>query len=99
MATAFANTYTALKDEKYLNIAKQNGAFLIDKFESDEFIYHTYKDGKRQPATFLDDYAFLIEALLKLFEVTQDIMYLGKSGELTEFILAYFYDETSKYFI
>lgn len=98
MTTAFVKAYTALDDENYLNIAKQNIKFLFDKLEGDNFFYHTYKDGKRQYAAFLDDYALLIEALLTLFEVTQNTDYLEKSGKLMAFVIKNFYDETSKLF-
>jgi uncharacterized protein YyaL (SSP411 family) len=46
----------------------------------------------------LDDYALLIEALLTLFEVTQNTDYLEKSGKLMAFVIKNFYDETSKLF-
>ena len=98
MATAFAKAYIALDNEEYLNIAIQNVKFLLKTFESDNFFYHTYKEGKRQHQAFLDDYAFLIEALLQLFEVTQNTEYLKKADKLTEFVINEFYDENSKLF-
>lgn len=98
MATAFVKAYKALNDENYLNIAVQNVDFLFKTFDNETHFYHTYKDGKRQHQAFLDDYAFLIEALLQLFEVTQNTTYLTKADILTQFVIEEFYDKESKLF-
>ncbi len=98
MATAFVKAYTALGDVAYLEIAQKNIDFLMEKFETPTFFYHTYKDDQPQHHAFLDDYAFLIEALLALFEVTQDREMLEKAGTLAVFVLDNFYDTDTKLF-
>ncbi len=98
MTTAFVKAYKALDDEEYLSIAIQNMDFLLKTFEGETHFYHTYKNGKRQHQAFLDDYAFLIAALLQLFEVTQNTIYLTKADELTQFVINEFFDKASKLF-
>lgn len=98
MTTAFVKAYKALDNEEYLDIAIQNMGFLLTTFDNGTYFYHTYKDGQCQHQAFLDDYAFLIEALLQLFEVTQNTFYLTKADELAQLVIKEFYDNSAKLF-
>lgn len=75
MTTAYAKAYQALGDETYKIAAQKNLQFLLDKFAdagNSPALFHVYKDGKTQYPAFLDDYGFLIEALLAVYEITFD---------------------------
>ncbi len=91
MNIACSKAYGALGKEEYRDRAVANMAFLRMRLKGEgiHFYYHSYKDGARIPA-FLDDYAFLIAALLELQEITGDGSYLMEAKEILEEVIAHF---------
>ncbi len=100
MCSAYAKAYTALGDDTYKNTAVANLEFLLEKFLQPDGItlFHTYKNGKAQYDAFLDDYAYLIEAMLDVAEITFDTRWILQAGRYIEFVLENFLDETGKMF-
>lgn len=104
MASAYAKAYTALGDEVYREAAVRNMDFLLKKFKRDEFggMYHTYKKvGDRDEAqysAFLDDYSYLIAALIDVYEISLETRYLRQAADYTEYTLAHFLDGTRNLF-
>ena len=86
-------------DEKFLELAINNINFLEEQMvRSDGRVWRTYKDGKAHINGFLDDYAHLIQALIKLYESTFSYEYLARADRLTKYCLNHFYDEESGLF-
>ncbi|MBK8087348.1 MAG: thioredoxin domain-containing protein [Chitinophagaceae bacterium] len=100
MNTAYSKAFAALGIEEYRTKAVSNMSFLVKAFQnkSEAGLLHVYKEGEAKFPGFLDDYAFLIQALIHLQEITSDTGYLEKAKELTEYVLKYFIDEESGYF-
>ena len=100
MCSAYAKAYSALGNEKYKQAAVQNLRFIKEKFtKSDELkLFHTYKDGTAQYDAFLNDYAFLIDAHLNVYEITFDTEHLVQAGQLTGYVIEHFLDSSDKMF-
>jgi uncharacterized protein len=99
MISGFAKAYEALNTEGYRKTAINALEFILIHFKNLEGGYfHTYKNGQAQYAAFLEDYAYLIEALLDVYGITFDKKYLHKAQELTEFVLENFWDSTDNLF-
>ena len=99
MNTAYSKAYAALGIESYKEIAKRHMLFLEKNFsQSDGKWFHTYKNGQAKQSAFLDDYAYLIQALIHLQEITGDGSYLLKSQELMEIAIANFKEEETGFF-
>ena len=99
MNTAYSKAYAALGIESYKQIAKRHMLFLEKIFsQSDGKWFHTYKNGQAKQSAFLDDYAYLIQALIHLQEITGDGSYLLKSQELMEMAIAHFKEEETGFF-
>ena len=100
MCTAFAKAYQALGTPAYLEIAQRNVDFLLDKFLQNDGVtlFHTYKNGQAQYDAFLNDYAFLIEALLEVYSITFDTKYLDKAKIYTDYVRANFFDAEKNVF-
>jgi uncharacterized protein YyaL (SSP411 family) len=100
MCSGYAKAYTALGHEHYKEVAVKNLNFLLEKFQQKDSVkfYHTYKNGSVQYDAFLDDYAFLIEALIDVHEITFDTSYLLQAGRLTEYVVEHFFDSADKLF-
>jgi uncharacterized protein len=111
MVTAYVQTYTAIGDITYKNAAVRNLEFCLEKFKStnaqtletkqvnaDSTLSHTYKNGVAQYDAFLEDYAFLIQALIETYQISFNLSYLELAGKYTAHVLSYFYDESSGLF-
>lgn len=95
LVKAYAKAYRALGIEAYLEEAKTALDFLLTTFkvEGQELaLYHSYHSGKAKHAAFLDDYAFLIAALLEVYQCTQEASYKDLAVQYTEFVNQQFWD-------
>ena len=99
MNIACSKAYAALGNEQYRQLAINNMQFLRTQLKGEgiNFYYHSYKGAARIPA-FLDDYAFLISALLELQEITGDTGYLEEAREILLQVIAHFGDEDTGFF-
>jgi len=100
MVTALCKASAALNDEHYAALAKDTMQFLLQKFrkENSNHFFHTYKGGTAKYPAFLDDYAYLIQALISLQEITSDNGYLIQAKQLAAYVIDNFGDEETGYF-
>ena len=100
MISAFARAYEALGTEGYHKVAVESLDFIFKNFKQSEGIglYHTYKNGQAQYAGFLEDYAFLIEALIDVYGITFDKQYIEKAKQYADFTIENFFDESTNLF-
>ena len=102
--TAYAKAYIALGGESYREAALRNLQFIFKHFrqENGADLYHTYavQNGKTvvQYNAFLDDYAFLVEALIHIYQITFDEQWLNKASDYTDVVMKEFVDPESKLF-
>ncbi len=100
MCSAYAKAFSALGHEKYKIAAVKNLQFIKEKFQQPDSpkFYHTYKNGQAQYDAFLDDYAFLTEAMIDVYEITFDTEYLLQANRNVEYVISNFLDDTDKMF-
>lgn len=100
MNTAFSKAYAATGNRNYLMRAQQNMAHLMEHFKNtdSEGFFHTYKNGVAKTPAFLDDYAYLIEALIQLQTVSGDLHWLEKAGEITEYVNTHFLESSTGFY-
>ncbi len=100
MNTACSKAFAATGNESYRRLAVDNMNFLLQKFaaaRTGEF-HHTWKNDIAKYPAFLDDYAFLVEALIQLQEITADRQWLVKARSVTEFVMANFSEAETGFF-
>jgi uncharacterized protein YyaL (SSP411 family) len=99
MNIALSKAFGALGREEYRERAVANMEFLRTRLKGEgiHFYYHSYKDGARIPA-FLDDYAFLIAALIELQEITGDSGFLLEAREVMVEVIGHFSEEGTGFF-
>jgi uncharacterized protein YyaL (SSP411 family) len=99
MLKGFADAYSATGNEAYLEKALTSAKFLeknmLDKKGS---LKRNFKDGKASIDAFLDDYAWLARAYIRLYQVTFDKHWLTLAQHITDYALANFYDVKSGMF-
>ena len=60
--------------------------------------YRSWKDGKAKIDGFLDDYAFLAQALLQLYYATAEVRFVLEAEAILRFAFMSFYDESQQSF-
>jgi uncharacterized protein len=95
MISAFARGAQVLNEPRYLETATQAAAFVQAKLyrQKDHTLLRTYRDGESKIDGFADDYAFLIQGLLDLYEASFDVRWLDLATVLQERQNALFWDE------
>jgi len=97
MISALAKAYTVFDNQAYLSQAEKTADFFNERFKNEGKLYRNYKEGKSIEA-FLEDYAYLIQAYLDLYEATFNEQYLTRAKALTEFTEQQFSDESTNLF-
>ncbi|MBS7334060.1 MAG: thioredoxin domain-containing protein [Weeksellaceae bacterium] len=92
------DAYQATGNIEYLQLAENAISFLLANQWNGETLYRNYKDEQTTIPGFLDDYALVIEALIKLFETSTNQNYLEKAQEITEQVFNQFYNHKNKMF-
>lgn len=96
---ALAEASLVLENSAYYERAKQAAEFILAHLVDEKGeLFRNYKNGKASISAFLDDYAFLIEALISLYENDFDKNWLDEAKALTNYVLANFKDENSPMF-
>ena len=88
----------AFEREDWLLEAETLFAFLMEKSYKDTQLYHTVQNGQPKIEGFLEDYAFLAEAALLLYQTTGKTVYLNSSQTLIEKALTDFKDANSPFY-
>lgn len=90
----------AFGQPQWLDLATAQMEFLLRCFEDPTTgaWLHTYKNGFARYPAFLDDLAYLVQALVFLYEPTGNLVYLKKAESLMERILLEFSDEEQVFF-
>ncbi len=99
MLCGYIDAYSAFGEMKFLDAALMNGNFILKNLmKEDGRLYRNFKLGKSSINAFLDDYAFAIEAFIKLYEATFDETWLFKAKSLADYALQHFNDSESGFF-
>ena len=93
MISAFVYGYFVLNEKKYLIQAEKSAQFILDHMYKNDRLYRSWKDGRAYIPAYLDDYAFLISALLDLFEWTGNTKWLDKAIKLDQVLEKNFEDK------
>ena len=94
MISALARGYQVLGTEKYRDAAVRAGHFFLNQMRDREngTLGRRYREGQAGLAGQLDDYAFLVQALLDLYEADFTVAWLDAAVALTEKQIALFHD-------
>jgi uncharacterized protein YyaL (SSP411 family) len=95
MVSAYARAAQVLDEPRYLEIATRAAKFLRTNLyeEKSKLLYRNYRGGRGGIEAFADDYAFVIQGLLDLYEASFDVIWLKFAAQLQETQDRLFYDE------
>jgi len=90
---AFAAAGEHADARRYLDVAIACAEFVLRALrDPDGRLLRSYTDGHARIDAYLEDHAFLLEAMIALFEATCEERWLGEAGALADTIIARFAD-------
>ena len=95
MISAFAGAAEVFGDARYAAVATEGVAFIERTLLRGDRLLSTWKDGVARLNGYLDDYAFCIAALIDVFELQQDRVYIERAVQLADAMLRHFWDGTA----
>jgi len=94
MTTAYARGGRVLDDPELIKIAEDSIAFITGNMTNgDDGLFHRYREGQSSINANLDDYAFMVLALIELYQSTFKFEYINKALKLQEYLDKYFWDD------
>jgi uncharacterized protein YyaL (SSP411 family) len=94
MISALAQAGAALERADYLAAAAACAEFLLsDMRDSDGRLLRTWKDGRAHIDAYLEDHAYLLEALLTLYEATFEPRWYAEARAMADTMIERFGDE------
>jgi uncharacterized protein YyaL (SSP411 family) len=94
MISALAEAGAVLEREDYLEAARACADFLLGSLrDGDGRLLRTWKDGQARLNAYLEDHAYLLEALLTLYESTFDPGWFAEARALADGMIERFADE------
>lgn len=98
MIIGLLDAYHAFAEPAFLGIAILNIQFLEKNLIEGNKVYRSFKSKRGNTEGFLEDYAYLIQAYLKLYQADFNEQWIDKANVLTEYVLENFYDKEEAYF-
>ncbi|QDU29925.1 Glycosyl hydrolase family 76 [Anatilimnocola aggregata] len=93
MIDSLAKAAGVLHEPRYLQAAEKASTFLHEQLRAaDGRLLHCWRHGKAKLAAYLDDYAYLANAWISLYEANFDARWLERASELCETLLQHFAD-------
>ncbi|WP_425614736.1 thioredoxin domain-containing protein [Anatilimnocola sp. NA78] len=93
MIDALAKAAGALNEPRYLQAAEKASTFLHEQLrDEDGRLLHCWRHGQAKLAAYLDDYAYLANAWISLYEANFDAVWLERAASLAETLLQHFAD-------
>ncbi len=94
MLRSFAEAARVLNRRDYLDVAINNANFLLSELKRGSRLLRTHKDGESKLNAYLEDYAYLADGLLALYEATFDLRWFEESRALVETMIEQFADDS-----
>lgn len=92
---AFCEAHKALPQNGYIDFALELSEAIWHNFVQDDFsVMHVYTRDNAHIHGFLDDYVFIADGFLSLFEITGEELYAHRSKQLVEYSLEHFSNES-----
>ncbi len=93
MISSFVDGFKVTENGKYLDGAKNAALFILQEMGKDDHLMRVFNKGKSQVKGYSEDYAFLIQALIDLYEATFETERLREAEDLNQRMIHQFWDE------
>ncbi|MBI1956228.1 MAG: thioredoxin domain-containing protein, partial [Acidobacteria bacterium] len=93
LIASLAKGSVILHDPKYLEAAARAADFILTRMQKDGRLLRSYRNGRAHLMAYIDDYAFLIDGLIGLYEASGELRWLDEAERLLETAIQYYWDE------
>ncbi len=93
MISCLVEGYRVIGDKKYLAAAVKAATFILDKLYQNGRLLRTYGRGVAKLNAYLEDYAYLIQALLDLASCEGSARWLSTAINLNNVVIEHFWDK------
>lgn len=90
MISAFARGAQILQEQQYLVATQKAAGFLLDQMLDKGILHHSFRSGQRRVRGILDDYAFLVAALIDLYEADFNPVWLERAVQIADTMILEF---------
>ena len=98
MVCGLTDAYRVFKDKKFLQAALENIHFIENELMDGNKLYRSHKNKRSNTPGFLDDYAYVIQAHIKLYQVTFNEHWILRASKMIEYSLDKFFDSSDGFF-
>ncbi len=98
MLKGLVDAFRVFGELSMLDLALQNAVFLRDHLRNGNGLFHSWKGGRATIAGYLEDYAFVIDGYIALYEATFAEEWLEEAKVLTAYAIENFFDEQENLF-
>ncbi len=93
MAGALAEAGAALGEDRYLAAARECADFILGRMRNEDgHLLRTFNGGEARLNAYLEDHAYLLEALLAVYEATFEVPYFEAAREIADAMIDRFGD-------
>ncbi len=93
MIASLAKGSAVLDEPRYYDAASRAADFVLSRMQEDGRLLRSCRDGRAHLMAYLDDHAFLIDALLALYEASGCLRWLEEADRLMAIVLEFFWDD------
>lgn len=91
--------YQITGNDRYKEAALQAAQFIKDNMFEDNRLYHSYRLGNKIEKQFLEDYAYLMQGLIDLYEISYDYKWIKFAKQLGNNAINLFSDEAGNLYL
>jgi uncharacterized protein YyaL (SSP411 family) len=96
MIDALARAGRVVEQPEYVIAAEKSASFVLERISrGDGRLLHTWRHGQAKLDAYLDDYAYLVNALITLYEATFNERWISEAVRLADVVLRQFEDRQS----
>jgi len=93
MIDSMARASGILRESRYLDAATAAAEFILNEMRrADGRLPHSWRNGEAKFDAYLDDYSYLINALVSLYEASFDERWIDEAVQLADLVIAHFSD-------
>lgn len=98
MLNGLIDAFRTFDNPQYLELALRNANFIEKTYITETKVLHTFNKGKASIDGYLEDYAFIIQAFINLYEATFQEKWINLAEDLTDRVIRNFYDPAEAFF-
>ena len=95
MISGFLAGYRITDDINYFDVAKKSIDFFEKNFKKNNMLHRTFKNNNPKLNGYLDDYAYMANASIDMFENTSEPKYLEFATNLANHLIIHFWDDST----